>query len=54
MDCTVDLLLSFVWDKTASGTAWSNTEKGLILADLFLVYVWDKTASGTARSNTED
>ncbi len=26
MDCTADLLLVFVWDKTASGTARSKTE----------------------------
>ena len=26
MDCTADLLLVFVWDKTAFGTAWSKTD----------------------------
>ena len=29
MDCTADLVFSFVWDETASGTLRSNTENGL-------------------------
>ena len=29
MDCTADLLLTLVWDKTASGTARSKTGNGL-------------------------
>ena len=46
------MLLTFVWDKTASGTARSKL-KIYITADLLLVLVWDETASGTARSKTE-
>ena len=34
MDCTVDLLLVFVWDETASGTARSSTENGRMVEQL--------------------
>ena len=44
------MLLTFVWDETASGTA-SSTKR--VEADLLLAVVWDKTASGTARSKTQ-
>ena len=41
------ILLAFVWDETASGTARSTKR---VEADLLLAVVWDETASGTARS----
>ena len=44
------ILLAFVWDETASGTARSTKR---IEADLLLTVVWDETASGTARSKTQ-
>ena len=44
------ILLAFVWDKTASGTARSTKR---VEADLLLAVVWDETASWTARSNTQ-
>ena len=44
------ILLAFVWDKTASGTARSTTR---VEADLLLAVVWDETASETARSKTQ-
>ena len=39
MDCTVDLLLVFVWDETAFGTARNNIRNGMecILSVLLLV-----------------
>ena len=49
IDCTADLLLNSIWDKTASGTARSS-KLMLWTTDLLLDSVWDKTASGTARS----
>ena len=48
-DCTADLLLDSIWDKTASGTARSS-KLMLWTTDLLLDSVWDKTFSGTARS----
>ena len=45
------ILLVLVWDKTASGTARSNTENELHSLSLLLILVWDETASGTVRSN---
>ena len=45
------ILLAFVWDETAYGTARSTKR---VEADLLLAVVWDKTASGTARSSTEN
>ena len=44
------ILLAFVWDETASGTARSTKR---VEADLLLAVVWDETASGTARSSKE-
>ena len=44
------ILLAFVWDKIASGTARSTKR---VESDLLLAVVWDKTASGTARSKTQ-
>ena len=44
------ILLAFVWDKTASGTARSTKR---VEADLLLAVFWDETASGTARSKTQ-
>ena len=44
------ILLAFVWDKTASGTARSTKR---VDGDLLLAVVWDETASGTARSKTQ-
>ena len=44
------ILLAFVWDETASGTARSTKR---VEADLLLAVVWDKTASGTARRKTQ-
>ena len=29
MECTADLLLTYVWDKISAGTASNNTENGL-------------------------
>ena len=44
------ILLAFVWDETASGTARSTKT---VEADLLLAVVWDQTASGTARSKAK-
>ena len=44
------ILLAFVWDENASGTARSTKRDD---ADLLLAVVWDETASGTARSKTQ-
>ena len=44
------ILLTFVWDKTASGTARS---KKRVEANRLLAVVWDETVSGTARSKTQ-
>ena len=44
------ILLAFVRDETASGTARSTKR---VEADLLLAVVWDETASGTARSKTQ-
>ena len=46
------MLLTLVWDETASGTGRSKTGNELHSLSLLLVFVWDKTASGTARSKT--
>ena len=48
------MLLTFVLDKTASGTARSKTENELHSWSAPCFFVWDKTASGTARSKTEN
>ena len=44
------ILLAFVWDETASGTARSTKR---VEADLLLAVVWDETASRTARRKTQ-
>ena len=55
MDCTADLLLVFVWDKTASGTARSNIGNAmecifsvLLLPVLEAVLSYTKTRSRSA------
>ena len=49
--CTNYSKAVLVRDKTASGTAGSNTENELHSLSVLLVFIRDKTASGTARSN---
>ena len=48
MDCTADLLLVFVWDKTASGTARSNIGNGMeCLFSVLLLPVTEVVSSHT-------
>ena len=47
MDCTVDLLLVLVWDKTASGTARSKTENRQLSSAMLLLAVPEAVSSHT-------
>ena len=47
------ILLTFVWDETASWTVRNNTENGLH-SRFAACFLWDETASGKARSNIEN
>ena len=48
MDCRADLLLVFLWDETASGTARSNIENGLsCLLSVLLLAVSEAFLSNT-------
>ena len=47
MDYTADLLLAFVWDKTASGTARSKTETRQLSSAMLLLTVPEAVLSHT-------